>query len=136
MLVRQSYREGGKIKHRTLANLSKLPPAAIEAVREILRGEQVGPLADSFQIVRSLPRLAGAASMHPSWSRSLALVRLSWPKSKSSAKTAGTRRDQADQSTTIDKFPLVRASEDCVAERLRVRQRIKKLMLRQGKRPP
>jgi transposase len=55
VLVRQTYREGGKVKHRTLANLSKLPPAAVEAVRAILRGEQVGPLADSFEIVRSLP---------------------------------------------------------------------------------
>ena len=55
VLVRQTYREGGKVKHRTLANLSKLPPAAVDAVRAILRGEQVGPLADSFEIVRSLP---------------------------------------------------------------------------------
>jgi transposase len=55
VLVRQTYREGGKVKHRTLANLSKLPPAAVDAVRAVLRGEQVGPLADSFEIVRSLP---------------------------------------------------------------------------------
>ena len=55
VLVRQSYREGGKVKHRTLANLSKLPPAVIDTVRAMLRGQQVGPLADSFEIVRSLP---------------------------------------------------------------------------------
>jgi Transposase DDE domain len=55
VLVRQSYREGGKVKHRTLANLSKLPPAAVDAVRAILRGEQVGPLAESFEILRALP---------------------------------------------------------------------------------
>ena len=55
VLVRQSYREGGKVKHRTLANLSKLPPNVVETVRAMLRGEQVGPLADSFEIVRSLP---------------------------------------------------------------------------------
>ncbi len=55
VLVRQTYREGGKVKHRTLANLSKLPPAAVDAVRAILRGEPVGPLADGFEIVRSLP---------------------------------------------------------------------------------
>ena len=40
VLVRQTYREGGKVKHRTLANLSKLPTAAVDAVRAILRGEQ------------------------------------------------------------------------------------------------
>ncbi len=55
VLVRQTYREGGKVKHRTLANLSKLPPAVVDTVRSMLRGEQVGPLADSFEIVRSLP---------------------------------------------------------------------------------
>ena len=55
VLVRQSYREGGKVKHRTLANLSKLPPAAIEAVRAVLRGEPVGPLEAAFEIERALP---------------------------------------------------------------------------------
>ena len=55
VLVRQSYREGGKVKHRTLANLSKLPTAAVDAVRAVLRGEQVGLLAESFEILRALP---------------------------------------------------------------------------------
>jgi hypothetical protein len=55
VLVRQSYREDGKVKHRTLANLSKLPPVAIEAVRAVLRGEPVGPLERSFDIERSVP---------------------------------------------------------------------------------
>lgn len=55
VLVRQSYREDGQVKHRTLANLSKLPPAAIEAVRAVLRGEPVGPLEQAFGIERSLP---------------------------------------------------------------------------------
>ena len=55
VLVRQSYREGGKVKHRTLANLSKLPPEAVDAVRAVLRGEPVGPLPERFAIERSLP---------------------------------------------------------------------------------
>ncbi len=55
VLVRQSYREGGKVKHRTLANLSKLPPAAVDAVRAILRGDAVGPLDHAVEIERSLP---------------------------------------------------------------------------------
>src|SRR5579859_1664896 len=55
VLVRQSYREDGKVKHRTLANLSKLPPAVVDTVRAMLRGEAVGPLAESFEILRSLP---------------------------------------------------------------------------------
>lgn len=55
VLVRQSYREGGKVKHRTLANLSKLPPSVVDTVRAMLQGEQVGPLAESFEIIGSLP---------------------------------------------------------------------------------
>ena len=55
VLVRQTYREGGKVKHRTLANLSKLPAAAVDAVRAVLRGEEVGPLSVAFEIVRALP---------------------------------------------------------------------------------
>lgn len=55
VLVRQSYREGGKVKHRTLANLSKLPAPAVDAVRAVLRGEQVRAVAESFEILRALP---------------------------------------------------------------------------------
>ncbi len=55
VLVRQSYREGGKVKHRTLANLSKLPAPVVDAVRAMLRGEPVGPLDQAFDIQRSLP---------------------------------------------------------------------------------
>src|SRR5437899_10395514 len=55
VLVRKSYREGGKVRHRTLANLSKLPTEVVDTVRAMLRGEQIGPLSDSFEILRSLP---------------------------------------------------------------------------------
>ena len=54
-LLRQTYREGGKVKHRTLANLSPLPLEAIEAVRAILSGRTVGALDEQLQIERSLP---------------------------------------------------------------------------------
>jgi len=54
-LVRRSFREDGKVKHQTLANITALPPAAIEAIRAILRGEQVLPAGQAMQITRSLP---------------------------------------------------------------------------------
>src|SRR5487761_292947 len=54
-LVRQSYREDGRVKHRTLANLSSLPQTAIEAVRDILSGASVGRLYQALEIERSLP---------------------------------------------------------------------------------
>jgi transposase len=54
-LLRRSYREGGKVKHETLGNLSHLPPPAIEAVRMALRGESLVPAGSRFECVRSLP---------------------------------------------------------------------------------
>jgi len=54
VLLRQSYREGGKVKKRTLANLSSLPMAQVEAIRAVLRGDTLVPLAASFQIIGSL----------------------------------------------------------------------------------
>src|SRR5438132_853261 len=54
VLLRESYRENGKVRNRTLANLSKLPPEVIEGVREILRGGKVGrPLEEAFDVVRT-----------------------------------------------------------------------------------
>ena len=43
ILLRESYREGTKIKKRTLANLSDWPAAKIEAMRRVLRGDAVAP---------------------------------------------------------------------------------------------
>jgi len=39
ILLRQSFRHGGKVQKRTLANLSHWPPARIEALRRALRGD-------------------------------------------------------------------------------------------------
>jgi transposase len=58
MLLRESYREGGKVRNRTLANLSQWPAAQIEALRQVLRGGTAigGPLsAETLEIVRSRP---------------------------------------------------------------------------------
>src|SRR5512132_2331105 len=40
-LLRRSYREGGKVKHETLGNLSHLPEPVIELVRQALAGEEL-----------------------------------------------------------------------------------------------
>ncbi|EQD74735.1 transposase, partial [mine drainage metagenome] len=50
ILLRESYREGKKVRKRTLANLSSLPLAQIEAIRAVLRGEELRPVAQSFEI--------------------------------------------------------------------------------------
>jgi len=52
-LLRQSYREGGKVKNRTLANLSALPEAAIEALGRVLAGEFLVPASAALIIQRS-----------------------------------------------------------------------------------
>src|SRR5574337_110464 len=86
--LRQTYREDGKVKHRTLANLSHLPPEAIEILRRILRGEPVLSAADAFDVVRSTPHghvaavlgtlrrlgLEGLLERRPSRARDLAVA--------------------------------------------------------------
>jgi hypothetical protein len=55
-LLRETYREDGKVKNRTLANLSKLPVERIETLRAALRGDPLAPIGENgFEIRRSLP---------------------------------------------------------------------------------
>ncbi len=64
ILLRQSYREDGKVRNRTLANLSHWPPAKVEALRHALGGGSVGgALEDSFDIGRSRPHGHVAATL-------------------------------------------------------------------------
>jgi hypothetical protein len=53
-LLRESVREGSRVRKRTLANLSSLPLDQIEAMRRILKGERLGPIEDGLEVVRSL----------------------------------------------------------------------------------
>ena len=55
VLLRHSYREGKKVRKRTLANLSKLPREHVEALRRMLKGEKLVPCEEAFTIERSLP---------------------------------------------------------------------------------
>jgi hypothetical protein len=55
VLLRESYRDGGKVKSRTLANLSHLPDSQIELLRRVLKGETLLGAHDAFDIVRSRP---------------------------------------------------------------------------------
>jgi hypothetical protein len=52
-LLRESYREGGRVHKRTLANLSSLSDEQILAIRAVLRGEQLGPVAECFEVIAS-----------------------------------------------------------------------------------
>ena len=55
VLLRESYREGGKVKTRTLANLTRWPEPKVEALSQVLKGLPARvDLAEAFQITRSL----------------------------------------------------------------------------------
>lgn len=54
-LLRESYRENGRVKNRTLANISHLPIEQIELLSRVLKGEQLLPAEGVFRITRSLP---------------------------------------------------------------------------------
>jgi transposase len=53
ILLREGYREGGKVKNRTLANLSALSMDQVEAMRAILRGQTLRPVGELFEITSS-----------------------------------------------------------------------------------
>ena len=55
VLLREAFREGGKVRKRTLANLSSWPRAQVEALRQVLRGQALVPVEGTFETVRSRP---------------------------------------------------------------------------------
>jgi len=64
ILLRESYREGGKVRKRTLCNLSDWPTAYIEGLRGVLKGGTVIPAdRDAFSVLRSLPHGHVAAAL-------------------------------------------------------------------------
>jgi hypothetical protein len=81
VLVRRSYRDGKKVRHQTLANLSKLPPEVIDAIEATLKGTRLVPLGQAFTIASSLPHghVAAVAAM----ARTLGLPTLLGPACRS-----------------------------------------------------
>jgi len=62
-LLRRSFRDGGKVRKETLANLSHLPPEAIAAVRAVLAGKTLVDADGAVEVERSLPH-GHAAAVH------------------------------------------------------------------------
>lgn len=54
-LLRQTYREGAKVRHRTLANLSHLPPDVIDLVSRVLKGDLPAVSSGTIEVVASAP---------------------------------------------------------------------------------
>ncbi len=59
VLLRESYRVGGNVRKRTLANLSKLPMEQVDAIRRILKGDKLVSVEDAFEIVENGSRHHG-----------------------------------------------------------------------------
>ena len=55
ILLRESFRENGNTKNRTIANLSSWPAEKIEQLRAVLRGERLLPAAQAIEVIRALP---------------------------------------------------------------------------------
>jgi hypothetical protein len=84
-LLRRSVRDGTRVRHEELANLSVLPEAAIEAVRATLAGKTLVAAGEGFDIVRSLPH--GDVAAVAAGARALGFPELLGP--------AGAERDLA-----------------------------------------
>src|SRR2546423_6054419 len=64
VLLRESYREGGKVRNRTLANLSRWPEQKVAALEDVLKGRSSGAVAaGAFEVARSLPHRHVAAAL-------------------------------------------------------------------------
>ena len=55
VLVRRTYRDGSKVRHETLANLSALPAEAVSAIEATLKGERLVPAGQAVTITASAP---------------------------------------------------------------------------------
>src|SRR5271165_3101012 len=63
VLVRRTYRDGARVRHETLANLSALPADAVSAIEATLKGERLVPAGQAATITASVPH-GHAAAVH------------------------------------------------------------------------
>ena len=133
-LLREAWREGDKVKNRTLANISHWPPAQIEALRQVLKGNTnlSSQLQGAFEVVRSLPHghVAAVLAMmrqlkldqllpdEPQRARVLALIaqRVLQPASKLA--TARALRSETAHSTLGEELGVAAVDEDELYEAL------------------
>jgi hypothetical protein len=85
VLVRRTYRDGTRVRHETLANLSALPAEAVSAIEATLKGERLVPAGQAVTITAAAPH-GHVAAVH-AMARELGLPALLGP--------AGRQRDLA-----------------------------------------
>src|SRR6185312_6583037 len=80
VLVRRTYRDGGKVRHETLANLSALPAEAARITRSVPHGHVAAVHAMAAKL--GLPALLGPAGRHRDLALALVISRVIKPASK------------------------------------------------------
>jgi len=79
-LLRRTFREGGKVKHETVGNLSHLPDHIIEMIKAALRGDlALGDGGGGLEITRTLPHGHVAAVLGTLWNIGLDEILASRP---------------------------------------------------------
>jgi hypothetical protein len=81
ILVRRTFRHGGKVRHETLANLSKLPAEAIAAIEATLKGQPLVAAGSEFSVTRALPH--GDVAVVAAMARQLGMAALLGPSCRS-----------------------------------------------------
>lgn len=123
-LIRRSVRDGKRVRHETIANVSKLPPTALDALRRALAGQTLVAAEQAFEIERALPhghvaavlaamrRLDAARLLDraPSRERSLVLAMIAQRLLGPGSKLACVRA--LGQSTLADELSVADADED------------------------
>ena len=151
-LLRRSYREGGKVLHETVGNLSHLPIETIDLIRRSLRGERFVAAEDRLEVIRSLPHghvaaVLGTLRAHgldklldrqPSRERDLAIAmiaaRVLDPRSKLATTRAWTQSTLADelQVSDADEDELYAAMDWLLARQARIEKGLAKRHLSDG----
>jgi hypothetical protein len=126
-LLRRTFREAGKVKHETLANLSTLPAATIEVIRASLAGESLVAASTAATVTRSVPHghvaavwaqaktlgmpgLLGPAGRHRDLAMGLIVARVVHPGSK-----LATTSWWADTTLGVDLDVAGASTDECYA---------------------
>lgn len=153
ILLREAFREGGKVKNRTLANLSHWPPARIEALRRALRGDfdqaalpEAPTLGPIFGLLYVLKQISDALGISAALGKTvvgklalfLVLARLAHRGSRLSA--LRWAQDHALQEVlalpSFDEEDLYGALDDLCARQKKIEAALYARYLRQHPQPP
>ena len=155
-LIRESYRDGGKVRTRTIANITRLGGEKIALVRKVLAGEDLVAVDQAFQVRRSLPHghvaavlgtlkrigLPGILDPRPSPQRELAVAlvvaRVLDPASKLATarglapETAASSLGQVLELGAVDEDDLYQALDWLVERQDRIERRLARRTLENG----